>query len=169
MKNPFLMYFWILGQDVLNGDLTRQGYRAYDHPRAIGSRVYSNGCLHLHSMGLRLDTPEGSLIYDRTRQSFYLGPICESLPPLQSLQEFQRLTVAEGWKRVYSYFLDYENTIRNWRGSDYRRRQCRACPPLLRSQRRWFLEAQARFWAASSTNQEQEQRTLLPLKRRLLK
>ena len=81
--NPLIVQFWLLGLDASGGLLRERGFERGPELRggkAYGSSRYRLDGLELHSSGLTLHLPQGTLIYHRPRQSFRLNgePVARS-------------------------------------------------------------------------------------------
>lgn len=130
VKNPFRVYFWMLGQDARLGLLRDWGFR----PVAPG--VYGCGEVRLHQLGMVV---EGELLYLRSSARFYSVPSGTLPPELPS--EARPLPLRSALGRVLPHWQAYEHWVQGQMGREYRRRLLRLCPPLLRPLRQhWKRE-----------------------------
>ena len=82
--NPLVVQFWLFGLDASGGLLRERGFVRGSELRGgkvYGSSRYSQGGLELHSSGLTLHLPQGTLTYHRPRQCFRLNeePVARSV------------------------------------------------------------------------------------------
>lgn len=120
-RNPLVVQFWLLGIDAARGDLRSRGFVRQAAP--LGSSVYTLGDLSLHSKGLWLRAPWGTLHYLRPRESFYQLPptldcsLERSWRPPPGARTLQRF---EGLAAVQAHFLEHEAWVARRRGLEYR-------------------------------------------------
>ncbi len=125
---------WMLGQDVTQGALAQRGFRKQPHPQGLGSSIWSQGTLHMHSQALWIERVDHLLVYHRSRGQFFRLPL-GSVPP--SLDDSQRVPFKEGWREFWPWLQRYEQAVK----PGYRERLLRITPPGLRRHRRAWREA----------------------------
>lgn len=121
---PLTVQFWLLGLDARAGDLTRRGFGR--RPAVRGSSVYTLGALSLHSAGLTLALPPGTLQFVRRPRLFFL--------------EGALLPAPRGLELCRPFLLEHEAWIARTHGAEHRTRQLRAHrlpPPVRRSVPAW--------------------------------
>lgn len=130
MKNPFRVYFWMLGQDARLGLLREWGFE-----RQEGS-VYRRGPLMLHQLGLTL---EDDLLYERSSGRFF--QVSPGWLPPEPPKGVRALAFHSSMERLLPHWIPYEAWVEQRMGPDYRRRLLRLCPPLLRPLRQHWKRA----------------------------
>ena len=117
-RSPLAAQFWLLGLDARNGDLLRRGFLRISDKGLPGSSLYilgtqgHTGTLTLHSSGLWLELPQGTL---HIRRSTGLATLAS-----------QPITKEKALARIRPHCLEHEAWVVKTYGASWRDTQFQA-------------------------------------------